>query len=378
MGRNRALYSRRLQQANERWPLTARIARFVFSHPDHLLSALGDRSPVEVEGRVLNRGTQALVALVNRVPPPPPPGSVDPAIMRARLSRTARLIMPIRTDVYVRGRTIPASNGGTSIPIRIYRRFGTGIGAGDRGGEQPPAIVYFHGGGWVTGDLDSHDSLCRLLAVASDCIVVSVDYRLAPEFPFPAAVDDALAAYEWVQRNSAEVGHREGRVGVMGDSAGGNLAAVVAMETRKGDAVPAPVGQGLIYPALDLRLTSGSARSMRQGFLLSTEQMEYFGGCYVPDPSSRENPLVSPLLAGDHRGLAPALVVTAGFDPLRDDGAGYAEAMEKAGVEVEYRCYDDQIHGFMNMGVLPDSFALATEVCDAMGRLIHRSVRAEA
>lgn len=352
----------------------------VFSHPDLLLSALGERSPVEVEGRVLNRGSQALIALLNRMPPPPPPGSLDPAIARARLTRTARLIMPVRSDVYVRGRTIPASNGGSSIPIRIYRRFGSGIGAGERDGEHPPAIVYFHGGGWVTGDLDSHDSLCRVLAVASGCIVVAVGYRLAPEFPFPAAVDDALAAYEWVHRNSAEVGHRDGEVGVMGDSAGGNLAAVVALETRGagGGAVPAPVAQGLIYPALDLRLTSGSARSMARGFLLSTEQMEYFRGCYVADPSSREDPRVSPLLAGDHRGLAPALVVTSGFDPLRDDGALYAGAIEKAGVEVEYRCYDDQVHGFMNVGVLPDSFALATEVCDAMGRLMRRSAPAGA
>jgi acetyl esterase len=350
----------------------------VFSHPDLLLSALGERSPVEGDARVLNRGTQALIALMNRMPPPPAPGSVDPVTLRARLTRSTRAIMPVRSDVYVRGRTISAPDGGSPLPIRIYRRFGSGIGAGARDGERPPAIVYFHGGGWVTGDLDSHDALCRILAVVSDCIVVSVGYRLAPEFPFPAAVDDALAAYHWVQRNSTEVGHRDGQVGVMGDSAGGNLAAVVASETRAsvGGAVPPPVAQGLIYPALDLRLTSESARSMRQGFLLSTDQMEYFCSTYVPDPSSRDDPRASPLLASDHGGLAPALVVTAGFDPLRDDGALYADAMEKAGVEVEYRCYDDQIHGFMSTAVLPDSFFLATEVCDAMGQLMRRSVRA--
>jgi acetyl esterase len=354
----------------------------LFSHPNLLLSALGEGSPVEVEGRVLNRSTQALIALMNRVPQPPDPGSVDLATQRSRLTRSVRAIMPVRTDVYVRGRSVPAPNGGTPIPIRIYRRFGSGIGVGERDGERPPAIVYFHGGGWVIGDLDSHDSFCRMLAVVSQCIVVSVGYRLAPEFPFPAGLDDALAAYEWVQRSTAELGHRDGQVGVMGDSAGGNLAAVVALATRATEsgggagAVPAPVAQGLVYPVVDMRLASGSARSMREGFLLSLEQMEYFRGRYTPDPSSWENPRVSPLLAEDHRGLAPALVVTAGFDLLRDDGAHYADALEKAGVEVEYHCYDDQVHGFMLTGVLSDSFALATEVCDAMGRLMRRSVRA--
>jgi acetyl esterase len=230
----------------------------------------------------------------------------------------------------------------------------------------------------VVGDLDSHDSSCRLLAAVSGCIVVSVAYRLAPENPFPAAVDDALAAYAWVQRHSDEVGHHEGRVGVMGDSAGGNLAAVVARQTRDGSAsgapdVPPPVAQGLIYPALDARLQSASARSMADRFLLTVDDMEYFRACYLPDRSQWDTARVSPLLADGHGDLAPALVVTAGFDPLRDDGARYAELLEKAGVEVEYRCYDDQVHGFMTMGILPDSLALATEVCDAMGRLMRRT-----
>jgi acetyl esterase len=212
--------------------------------------------------------------------------------------------------------------------------------------------------------------------------VVAVEYRLAPEHPYPAAVDDALAAYAWVHRHSDEVGHAEGQVGVVGDSAGGNLAAVVALETRPEGAngtldVPPPVAQGLLYPALDARLDSTSIRAMADGFFLTKESMEYFRSCYLPDRSVWEAGRASPLLAADHHGLAPALVVTAGFDPLRDDGSHYAEVLAKSGVEVDYRCYDDQVHGFMSMGFLPDCLALATEVCEAMGRLMRRSARPE-
>jgi acetyl esterase len=164
----------------------------------------------------------------------------------------------------------------------------------------------------------------------------------------------------------------------MGDSAGGNLAAVVALETRTGrgvvdDDVLPPAAQGLIYPVVDTRLDTETVRTLADGFFLTRAAMEEARSQYLPDPSDWTAPKASPLLAGDHRGLAPALVVTAGFDPLRDDGAHYAEALREAGVDVEYRCYDDQVHGFMGMGVLADSLALATEVCDAMGRLVRRS-----
>ena len=371
--RNRALYNRRVQRADEHWHPATRLGASLLSRPELVLGALGANGPVEVDGRVLNRGSQALLELARRFQGASDEGPADPVALRRQLTRLAGLAMPVRTDVHAFGRVIRAAGSSGGIPVRIYRQFGTGIGT-----SRPPAIVYFHGGGWVTGDLDSHDPSCRLLAAASGCIVVAVAYRLAPEDPFPAAVDDALEASAWVQRNSDEVGHAEGQVGVMGDSAGGNLAAVVAMEARSGkvggaSGVPAPVAQGLIYPALDARLNSDSARSMADGFLLTTAAMEYFRSCYVPDRSLWDSAMVSPLLADDHRDLAPALVVTAGFDPLRDDGTGYAGLLEKAGVEVEYHCYDDQVHGFMAMGVLPDSLALATEVYDAMGRLMRRS-----
>jgi acetyl esterase len=376
--RNRALYNRRLQRDHEHWPLATRVGAWLFSHPGLLLNALGAGGPVESDGRVLNRSTQALVELAGRVggaSGPDDPSRADPVKLRPQMTRMSRLAMPVRTDVHVSGRTVPGHGEAPPIPVRVYRQFGAGIGS--RGRHLPPAIVYFHGGGWVTGDLDSHDASCRLLAAVSGCIVVSVAYRLAPEHPYPAAVEDALAAYGWVQGHADELGHAPGQVAVMGDSAGGNLAAVVALETRPqagadGTDLPPPLAQGLIYPALDARLDSDSMRAMADGFFLTRSSMEFFRDCYLPDRSGWEAARVSPLLAPDHVGLAPALVVTAGFDPLRDDGAHYAEALRKAGVEVEYRCYDDQVHGFMGMGILPDSLALATEVYDAMGRFLRR------
>lgn len=382
--RSRALYNRRIQRESEHWPLVTQLGAWLFSHPGLLLSVLGTPPRVAVDGRVLNRSIQAVLALANRVEARSgtgPDGTVvyDPVVMRRQLTRMARLAMPIRTDVHVTGRVIPGPPGAPDIPVRVYRQFGTGIGAD--AGSRPGAIVYFHGGGWVTGDLDSHDSPCRLLAAASGCIVVAIGYRLAPEDPFPAPVDDAIAAYGWVQRHSDELGHAPGQVGVMGDSAGGNLAAVVALETRPGAEsaaadVPPPVAQCLVYPAVDARFDSDSIRALSDGFFLTSESMEFFRSTYLPDVEARQSAKASPLLAGDHRGLAPALVVTAGFDPLRDDGANYADALRRSGVEVEYRCYDDQVHGFMGMGFLPDSLALATEICDAMGRLMRRSMRA--
>ncbi len=355
----------------------ARGLALLFRRPEVVLAALGRSAPVQRDGRVLNRSVQAMSELAARFgATQDPAGNPDPEAMRSQLRRLARAAMPVRTDVHVSGRSIPGPEGVPELPLRIYRQYGRGIGRGRSGRELLPAIVYLHGGGWVAGDLDSHDATCRMLAAVSRCLVAAVDYRLAPEHPFPAAIEDALAAYAWVQHHTDELGVADGRVGVMGDSAGGNLAAVVAQETRAGRAagpsVPPPVAQGLVYPVVDARLDTPSLRSVGDGFFLTRAGMEFHRGAYLPDRSDWETAKASPLLADELTGLAPALVVTAGFDPLRDDGANYAEALTKAGVEVEYRCYDDQIHGFMGMGILPDSLALATEVCDAMGRLMHR------
>ncbi len=368
------LYDRRA--AAERWSLPGRVLRAVLSRPGAVLALTGSSAPIERDGRVLNRGVQALLGLVtvldgatNRSG-----GTPDPVDTRDVFNATTRMVMPTRTDVHVTGRTIPGPEGAPELPVRIYRRFGVGIG---RPRRRPAAIAYFHGGGWVVGNLDSHDASCRRIAAVTGCVVVAVDYRLAPEHPFPAAVDDCLAAYAWVQRHHAELGTAPGLVGVMGDSAGGNLATVVAQATRPGRPsalpdVPPPVAQCLVYPAVDARFVTESYRVMGDGFFLTAEGMEAYRARYLPDRDDWEDVRASPGLAVDLEGLAPAVVVTAGFDPLRDEGADYAAAMAAAGVEVEYRCYDDMVHGFFGMGVVPDCGALATEVCDAMGALMRR------
>ncbi|HEX3460445.1 MAG TPA: alpha/beta hydrolase fold domain-containing protein [Acidimicrobiales bacterium] len=388
-GRSRGVYNRQWQRANERWPIGARFLAWLFRRPELLLALLGRSAPVRVDGRVMNRGIQALLEVMSRLDGllggrAVAEGLGDPVVMRKQMSRIALFTMPIRTDVHVVERIIPAAGGSTGspgIPVRVYRRFGTGLGLG----SPPPAIVYFHGGGWVIGDLLSHDPSCRLLAAVSGCVVVAVDYRLAPEDPFPAAVEDALAAYRWVHGHTDELGIADGRVGVMGDSAGGNLAAVVALLTRPGaptpaslaasppaTAVPAPIAQGLVYPGLSTRFDSESMRLFGQGFFLTEKEMEGYRAAYLPNREDWELGEASPLLTDDVDGVAPALVVTAGFDPLRDDGDDYAAKLRQAGVEVEHRCYDDQVHGFFGMGFLADSLALSVEVCDAMGRMMRR------
>jgi len=380
--RNRALYNPRVQRVSEHWPVATRAVAGLLRHPDLVLSVLGGRRPVERDGRVLNRGVQAMLELSVRFDgarggPDTGGQPADPRVMRAQMRQTTRLAMPVRTDVHAWGRVVPGPEGAPPVPVRLYRQYGAGLGLGGDA-RLIPGIVYYHGGSWVTGDLETHDATCRLLAATARCLVVAVDYRLAPEHPFPAAVDDAVAAYAWVQRHAGELGVDRHRVGVMGDSAGGNLAAVVALEARGGesflgDEVLPPVAQGLVYPVVDARLETETLRTLSEGFFLTRAAMEAARAQYLPDPADWTEAKASPLLAEDHRGVAPALVVTAGFDPLRDDGAHYTEVLRAAGVDVEYRCYDDQVHGFMGMGILADSLALATEVCEAMGRLVRRS-----
>ena len=210
-----------------------------------------------------------------------------------------------------------------------------------------PLLVFFHGGGWVYGDLDSHDPPCRFLAERSGVRVLSVDYRLAPEHPFPAAYDDVVAAYRWVTENAASLGADVSRLGVGGDSAGGNLAAVTAIEAAR-TGLPLAF-QLLVYPGTDATQHTESRRLFGHGLYLTEEFLDRSLAAYVPEPTERADPRVSPLLADLPGGLAPAYVATAGFDPLRDEGEAYARALVDAGVEVELRRFPDQIHGFLNV-----------------------------
>jgi acetyl esterase len=216
------------------------------------------------------------------------------------------------------------------------------------GGAPLPAMVFFHGGGWVIGDLETHDRLCRALANASGSLIVAVDYRLAPEHKFPAAVDDAFAAVKWVAEHAAELGADPARIGVGGDSAGGNLSAVIALQARDRGG-PKLAYQLLIYPATDLASDTPSKRENGDGYFLTRRDMTWFEGHYIRSEEDRANPLVSPMRAADLTGLPPAIVVTAEFDPLRDEGEAYGEKLRKAGVPVQLRRYDGMIHGFVSM-----------------------------
>jgi acetyl esterase len=225
--------------------------------------------------------------------------------------------------------------------------------------ETLPAIVFFHGGGWTIGDLDTHDVVCRQLALGARCVVFSVDYRLAPESPFPAAVDDCISATRYVLKESKALKVDAGRVAVGGDSAGGNLAAVVALAMR-GEGI---AFQLLIYPATDQRCEFPSHRKNGKGYLLTSEGIEFFRGCYLPNRTDWTDWRASPLLAPDHANLPPAFVLTAAYDPLVDEGRAYAEALAKAGVEVSYREYADMVHGFVLFGGVVDTANAALAEC---------------
>jgi acetyl esterase len=255
-------------------------------------------------------------------------------------------------------RDLAAPGPAGSIPLRLYRPLGSPRGAA------LPALVYYHGGGWVIGDLDTHDTLCRELANQSGCAVVAVDYRMGPEHRFPAAVDDVLAATRWVRDQAAALGIDAERLAVGGDSAGGNLAAVVALAAR--DAGDLAIAfQLLIYPATDMRRGHPSHVTNGQGYLLTSDTISYFHDHYISDARHdldwRASPLLHPKLAG----LPPALVLTAGFDPLRDEGLAYASALSAAGSRATYVCFERQIHGFIGMGRVLDEANAAVSMCAA-------------
>jgi acetyl esterase len=242
------------------------------------------------------------------------------------------------------------------IAVRAYRPAGVGAE------ETLPALVYFHGGGWVIGDLDTHDVLCRQLANGARCAVFSVEYRLAPEDPFPAAVEDAVAATRWVASRARELKVDPARLAVGGDSAGGNLATVVALDARD-RAGPALSFQLLIYPGTDQRCGFPSHERNGEGYLLTRQSIAYFRGHYLPRADDWLDWRASPLLAKSLAGLPPAFVLTAGFDPLLDEGFAYAERLAKDSVEVAYLEYSDMIHGFILFGGVLDTANTALEEC---------------
>ena len=267
----------------------------------------------------------------------------------------SRLLMHLGGDVEpvgeVSDRVVDGPGG--DVPVRIYLAPGVD-------GPQP-VTVFFHGGGWTIGDIEIYDKACRSLVVASGAAVVSVDYRLAPEHRFPAAAEDAYAATVWVAEHAAELGLDAGRMAVAGDSAGGNLAAVVAQSARDAGG-PALVHQLLIYPATDAVGHYPSGLENAEGYFLTDVDIRWFGAQYLSSPEDARDPRFSPLLADDLAGLPPATVITAEYDPLRDQGRAYAAALEKAGVEVEDRLEPGMVHGFWSMKGVVDAVAVSYAV----------------
>lgn len=318
-------------------------------------------APLTADGVTLDVHVQLMLRSAEQLPLPTlvhDPHVTAPQRRRMN-SRATAMGMPRARGVLTLQQDIPGPAG--PIPIRVYR---SEVGpAGD-----PPVIVFFHGGGWVVGSLDTHDGDCRMLARITGAVVVSVAYRLAPEHPYPAAVADALAAYRWAVRNTRAL--RAGPdVAVMGDSAGGNLAAVVSAAARDLGG-PVPLAQGLVYPATDMRMAAPSHEQFAHGLFLTRADVLWFRDQYCPDPAQWTLPQASPLLLPDCSGLPPTRIWTAGFDPLRDEGEAYGARLAAAGVPTVVRREAAMIHGFWGMGVLPGGLQRIARVCREMGDLI--------
>jgi len=241
-----------------------------------------------------------------------------------------------------------------SVPLRLYRPHAS---------EQVlPVLLYLHGGGWTIGDLDTHDVLCRQFAREAGCAVVAVDYRMGPEHRFPAAVDDCVEAFRWLLNQAADLHLDPRRTAVGGDSAGGNLAAALCLVQRDaGQTLPG--FQLLIYPATDMRAVAPSHTTNGQGYMLTRDSIAWYRGNYLADTAQWTDWRASPLLAASHAGLPPALVLTAGYDPLRDEGLQYANALSAADVPTQYVCFERQIHGFITMSRVIEEAHTAVALC---------------
>jgi acetyl esterase len=312
-----------------------RVLRTLGALPTGAQRLIGGR-PIRIDGQELHTEVQMALRLLNLAA-----GETFETLPldqgRAQISSEAWVFgdaIPVGT---VRDLTVPGPAG--PIPARLYHPSGL---------EEPSALlVYYHGGGWVLGDLEVSDSACRVLAVNAGLSVLSVDYRLAPEHRFPAAVDDAVAAFRYAVDHAASLGVDPAAVGVGGESAGGNLAAVVSQITTA-EPGPAPAFQLLFFPVTDLSTKHRSYRLFPEGFFLTEAQMDWYRGHYLADPSHAFDPRVSPLLAEDLTGLPHAYVAVAGFDPLRDEGEAYARRLKQAGVPVTLRRHSGLVHGIIN------------------------------
>ena len=275
----------------------------------------------------------------------PPNNTVSPEEARANMLSRPR---PAGPEVAkVEDRTI--ANGDFQVPVRIYTPAGNG---------PFPVLSWFHGGGWVIGNLETADAVARQLAVGTECVVVSVDYRLAPEVKFPVPFDDCYAVTQWIAQNAASINVDPARIAVGGDSAGGNLAAAVSLAAKDRGGLPIAF-QLLVYPVTAVDFGTGSYKQNADGYLLTMDGMKWYWKHYLSSEADASNPYAAPLTAKDFSGLPPALVITAEFDPLRDEGEAYAKKLQAAGVATTATRYDGMIHGFFGMSAVVDKGAQA-------------------
>lgn len=304
---------------------------------------------------MLHPQTRALIKLVESLGAPPM-NELSVAQARAIYLDRRHGTQPVAPVVaQVTDRRIAVNDG--QITVRDYRP-----ALLDAGAALLPALIYFHGGGWTIGDLDTHDTLCRSLCLKSDCAVFSVDYRMGPECKFPTAVNDADTAVKWLFDQAETLGINANRIAVGGDSAGGNLAAVASLLARDRGG-PAPAFQLLIYPAVDQRAGHDSHQRNGTGYLLTLELMAWFRAQYHTDPKEHLDWRASPILAPSLKDVAPALVITAQYDPLVDEGQAFVQALEAAGVAVQHVEFAGQVHGFITMGKLLDDANRAVDLC---------------
>jgi acetyl esterase len=317
---------------------------FLVGLPDPVVTLLAGR-PQVLDGQTLDPQLQLLLRILGAAGLPRLE-TLSPSDARKFFRESATLLQHAPAAMArLFDRTVPGPHG--DIPVRVY--------VPKTGSSPHPVLVYYHGGGWTIGDLETHDSVARAFAERAECIVVSVDYRMGPEDRFPASIDDAVAAFEWVAAHAGEFGGDSSRLAVGGDSAGGNLSAAVAQQTlARGGRVPD--FQLLIYPVTDLAEELQSYETFADGFYLTRDGMRWFKGNYCETDEQRLDPRASPLRQVSLAGLPPAFVMTAGYDPLRDEGKAYAQRLLDAGVDVEYRNYDSLIHGFISMaGVIREA-----------------------
>ena len=329
------------------------LTKLLFKLPPSILIRWSGKKQIEKGYRKLDPGFQYLMKIMENIGAKLDTSKPAAELRKEFEERRGLLLLPLPSGVKTTDHIIKSNSA--EIKVREY--------SPESIGNIYPAVVYFHGGGWVFGSIETHEAFTGFLAKELKAKVFSVDYRLAPEHPYPIPLEDCEAAFNWVKDNSSDLGINSNRISIGGDSAGGNLAASLCIK-RKQEELSMPKAQLLIYPVTDLTLKHPSIDEMAEGFFLTKDSMEYFRDNYLKDKELVKDPLVSPLLSDDLSNHPPAVVVTAGFYPLRDEGDQYAQALRNANGEIYHRTHDSYIHGFVNMMLVDGVDYALKRICD--------------